>query len=132
VIPSVIAAAIAFATTRFGWRADARLTGDHASVRAILAAGLLAAATWLSAVIVTSEYWFVDDLDARFLFRVIAVFVVLSCMPTAIAVAIATIGAAWTTSSIRRWRLCLLPALAFAMFALAVLLVDAHQFFPAA
>lgn len=119
-----------------GWKLDERLTRSRGSLRAMFSLVLAAATAGLIAVILTEPWLWEAEApeEALWMFRmrVLAVFVVLGSVVLAISTVLVTIAALFMSHDGPKWRLCVLPALALAMFALALFLVGTHRFWPTA
>ena len=67
-----------------------------------------------------------------FRMRVLAAFVVLGSLVLAISTVLVAIAALFMSHRGPKWRLCVVPAITLAAFALALHLVGTHHFMPAA
>jgi hypothetical protein len=132
----LIAIAVSSMAAVCGWFLDTRLTRTKLSARVVFALVLLTASMWLASIILAEQQLIDMTVTANqffmFRMRVVAVFLVLGCMPVALATAAFTVYAIPTDSSVPKWRLRVVPILALTTFALAVYLYDTHGYYPTA
>jgi hypothetical protein len=132
----LIAGVIAVTAAGGGWWLDEELTRSRGMLRAIFAVTLLAATAGLCAVIL-AEPW-LWDAEVReeafwmFRMRVLAAFVVLGSLVVSSSLVLVTVTALIMPRPVSRWRLCVVPALALVLFALALHLVGKYHFMPSA
>ncbi len=133
-IAAAIAAALAAAVG--GWMLDARLTRSRGSLRSMFCVVLLAVTAGLGTVILLEPWLMAAEVpaDALWMFRmrVLSLFVMLGCVVLAISMVLVTIAALFMSHVGPKWRLCVLPVLGLAAFALVLFLVGTHQFRPTA
>jgi hypothetical protein len=102
----------------------------------MFAVALLAATAGLCAVIVAEPWMW--DAEVReeafwmFRMRVLGAFLVLGSLVLSISLVTVTVTALIMPRLVSRWRLCVVPALALVLFAVALHLVGKYHFMPSA
>lgn len=136
VIPILVALLVAAGVSYGCWLLDVRLTRTRFTVRSQHALLLIGTTAWLVTLILL-EPWFLDSTvygSALFWFRmrVVALFLMFGCLGLAISVVIFTIAGVLASRPLPKWRLCVVPAIALVLFAVACCLVGARHFLPTA
>lgn len=132
----LLAITVSSAAVICGWLFDVRLTRTKLSMRVVCTLALLAASTWLASIILGEQL--LIDMTVRanqffmFRMRVVAVLLVLGCIPVALATAVFTRFAMSVDNKVSKWRLSVVPVIAITTYALAFYLYGTHGFYPTA